>query len=279
MTDRINERTPSDAQSGFLRSAPKAQRIWWMTRGEPECLRLQTFGPEGLSVLLYPSLRGVGIGKPVATVEEAVAKAAAVKADLLATEELEPVDEAALGIDDEATELATLLTEASVRIETIAHVGTMQEGSMSDPLAEIVDDLDGDHLVSALVDLPFLVPLLRSEERTTSAEFREEFSMRMHDAGADGFLVQASVPTLSPHRDGKGASVHYGDRRTDVFYASTFRHACLKALAWGEAENAAMMAGGRDARTERAVDAAFPRPVPTAEPVDDRQAQLPGIGA
>jgi hypothetical protein len=257
MTDKIptTSRTASAAVGEFLRTATKPQKLWFMTRGEPTCLSLTVMDADGLKSVFYPSLRGITVGQTVASPEEAVAAAAKVKADIIATETLEAVDEVELGIDDEALDLADLFDDNLVRIDQICHVGTMFEGSAAEPLERIIDDLMSYDKSSAFDDLPFLRKLADSlkpkaksddedadeEERPSSGEILEDALMVLRDNGAVGFFVEASVPEISDVREG-AYSVHYGMRRTDIHYASTYRRACLKALAWGKAELAAMEA-------------------------------------
>ena len=150
---------------------------------------------------------------------------------------LEPFDEIAAGIDDEATDLQALFDEGLVRLENIIHVGTMQDGTLADPLEEFFEDLDLEYPVAALDDLPMLKKAMEEDEEGELEN--EDYVQIMRDHGAAGFLIQASVPERTPN--GNGAfSIHYGTRRTNVFYASTFAAACAKALAWAEEETAKM---------------------------------------
>lgn len=277
MTDKIptTSRTASTAVGAFLRTASKPQKMWFMTQGEPTCLTLAVMQDGGLKNVFYPSLRGIAMGQPVESPKLAVEKAAKVKADIIATEPMEAVDEAALGIDDEALDLADLFNEDLVRIDAVCHIATMYEGSAAEPLERILEDLLSYDKCAAFEDLPFLRRLTTPEkakptsdgdqddaedlddavdgddERPSSDELVDDALMLLRDNGAMGFLIEATVPEISDVRGG-AYSVHYGIRRTEIIYASTYRQACLKALDWGRAQIAAMQADPKRQRTEAA---------------------------
>lgn len=272
MTDKIptTSRTASTAVGAFLRTASKPQKMWFMTQGEPTCLTLTVMQDGGLKNVFYPSLRGIAMGQPVESPKLAVEKAAKVKADIIATEPMEAVDEAALGIDDEALDLADLFNEDLVRIDAVCHIATMYEGSAAEPLERLLDDMLSYGECAAFEDLPFLRRLTTPEkakptsdedqndvgndeddDRPSSDELVDDAMMLLRDNGAMGFLIEATVPEISDVRGG-AYSVHYGIRRTEIIYASTYRQACLKALDWGRAQIAAMQADPKRQRTEAA---------------------------
>lgn len=262
-----NSRFASATVSAFLASATKGQRAWYMSQGEPQCLTGCIVGEKGLTTVLYPGLRGIVVGPAVGTEKEAVAKASDALANLKADPSVfEPFDEAAAGIDDEAVDLAAAFEEASLRLERIAHIGTMQDGSPSDVLKELVEDMDVDHPVSAMTDLPHVVRIKLSDDEIDDEALMDDFLMGCHDAGKMGFLVEASVPEMRPTGP-SSFSVHYGTRRTDVFYASTFAHACRKALAWAEQEVESMRTGERIRRPSL-------RPAPATPEVDEDQPSM-----
>lgn len=246
-TSHTTTRYASAAVSAFLKTATKPQRLWYMVQGQPKCYVGNVMDDKGLREVLYPCLRGIMIGKPVGSVDDAVAEAARVKADIIATETLEPVDEAALGIDEEALELGESIDEGLAQIEDICHVATQAGTVRSEVLEEMIEDVYRDiregRETPVLADLPFLSRFAKKQNVDTSEEDEDESDggivddmlMAMRDAGAVGFLVRASVPEISDVRaDGGGYSVHYGTRRLEIFYGSTYRHACLKAIDWAE---------------------------------------------
>lgn len=262
-----NSRFAPATVSAFLASATKGQRAWYMAQGEPQCLTGCIVGEKGLTTVLYPGLRGIVVGPAAGTEKEAISKASDALTSLKADPSVfEPFDEAAAGIDDEAIDLAAAFDEASLRLERIAHIGTMQDGSPSDVLKELVEDMDVDHPVSAMSDLPHVVRIKLSDDGIDEEALMEDFLMGCHDAGKMGFLVEASVPEMRPTGP-SSFSVHYGMRRTDVFYASTFAHACRKALAWAEQEVESMRTGERIRRPSL-------RPAPAAPEVDEDQPSM-----
>lgn len=177
--------------SAFMREATKEQVNWYLAQSEPQCLS-GTFMEEGEFVeKKFPGLRGVMVGKEVQTIDEAIAKAEEVKAKLLEGE-LEPFDEVAMGIDDEARDLQQAFDEGLVRLEAITHVGTMQDGSISEPLEEMLERFNLDYPVAAHDDLPFVRKALEDEEYEAEDE---DIIQIMRDHGAVGFLIEASVPT------------------------------------------------------------------------------------
>jgi hypothetical protein len=259
-----NSRFASGNVAAFLRTATAGQKAWYMAQGEPQCLTGCILDDKGLKTVLYPGLRDIVVGQATSTEKEAVAKASEVLDELKADAGIfEPFDEAAYGVDDEAIDLAAAFDEASVRLERIAHIGTMREGSPSDVLKELVEDMDVDHPVSAMHDLPHVVRIKLSDEDMDDEALMDDFLMGCHDAGAMGFLVEASVPEMRPNGP-SSFSVHYGSRRTDVFYASTFAQACRKALEWAAEEVESMRTGERRMRPSL-------RPAPAPVEVDEDQ--------
>lgn len=259
-----NSRFASPAVIAFLNAATKGQKSWYMAQGEPQCLTGCIVGKDGLRSVLYPGLRGIVVGPEAADERTALAAAAEALSRIRAdSATFEPFDESAHDIDDEAIDLAAAFEQASLRLERIAHIGTMQDGSPSDVLKELVEDMDVDHPVSAMYDLPHVVRIKLSDDDMDDEAMMDDFLMGCHDTGAMGFLVEASVPEMRPTGP-TSFSVHYGSRRTDVFYASTFAHACRKALAWAEKEVESMRTGERIRRPSL-------RPAP--EPVETDESQ------
>jgi hypothetical protein len=257
--DIVTRHAPTSVVA-FLKGATPPQRAWYLTRGEPQCL-LGTYLVEGdLVERLFPALRGIRVGEHVATPEEAVAAAGAVRLRLL-VEPLEPVDEAELGIDDEAIRIADMMERSGARIETILHIGSMMDDDGRGPVFEAVAGivmgirsarravrppaplLEGvdprsapvaERLPEVVEDLPLLRRLADMEGRPSRAEIAEELMMLTHDLGALGFLVEVSVPQHVPHADGAGASIHGGVRTTGWRYASTFAVAAARAAQWAD---------------------------------------------
>lgn len=268
MTESGTVRQASYAVASYLSKAKPGQVSWYLSQSEPQAISVMQMIEGDFVNRIYPGLRGLVVGQPCGTVEEAEAAAAAKLAELLSDPSaLEPFDVVAAEIDDEATDLSQAFDQASLRLESIAHIGTMQEGSPSDPLVEIVENLDVDHPVSALDDLPFLVPMLLQEGRRRRDDLLEDFQMLCHDHGRQGFLIEASVPRMVPTGEGS-FSVHYGTRHLDVFYGATFAVACRKALAWAERQVEAMRTG-----TVMRRESLRPK-APEPEAVDDTQGTL-----
>jgi len=262
MTDIVTTtRFASRPVIDFLRDTTPARRAGYLSRGKPQCLEVQYMAPEGFITRLHAGLRGVRIGDAVETPEEAIARANGYRADLLAGD-LEHVDEQALGIDDEAVDLAQRFHETGARMERIVHIGSMLDDEAG-PLAEALGDIVADirsvrkqarseapllatvddrakasqpEVPAVAKDLPALLKLAEMAGRPRQSELVEEFSMIAHDEGAMGFLVEVSVPEHVPHKDGRGASVHGGIRRTAWRYASTYGVAADRALEWADGE-------------------------------------------
>lgn len=238
----------SPAVGRFLRTATPGQVNWYLTQGEPQALGVTARVDGDFVQRILPGLMGLAIGEHQPDAESAIAVARTRLDELLARpHELEPFDIVAAEIDDEAIVLARAFDRASARIESIAHIGTMTDGFPSDVLTEIVEDMDLDHPASAFDDLPFMIELLKDPQDRRRGELMEDFVMMCHDHGKQGFLIVASVPEMKPSGPGS-FSMHYGSRRTDVFYGSTYAVACRKALAWVEKETEAMRTGERTAR-------------------------------
>lgn len=260
----------SPAVSAYLNVASKERTCWYLTQGEPQALTMTVMTEAGLERRILPGLMGLVVGKPTETAEEAVAIARGVRDGLLADpSKLEPFDLVEAEIDDEAVDLARAFSDASLRIEEIAHIGTMQDGSPSDVLVRMVEDMaqDLDHPASALTDMPFLAAILVENKGSIDEGVMDDVLMSLHDHGRQGFLISASVPEMKPTGP-DSFSVHYGTRRVDVFYASTYAVACRKALAWAEHEVESMRTGVRTVR------ASLIRKTTTAKTADEAQPDL-----
>jgi hypothetical protein len=241
----------SPAVSAYLNTASKERTSWYLTQGEPQALSMTVMTEAGLERRILPGLMGLVVGKPTATAEKAIAVAEGVRDGLLADpSKLEPFDVVEAEIDDEAVDLSRAFSDASLRIEDIAHIGTMQDGSPSDVLVRLIEDMaqDLDHPASALTDIPFLASILIENEGRIDEGVMDDVLMGLHDHGRQGFLISASVPEMKPTGE-NSFSVHYGTRRVDVFYGSTYAVACRKALAWAEREVESMRTGIRTTRT------------------------------
>lgn len=244
-TNDVTTQLASPAVGRFLRTATRGQIDWYLSQGQPQALATTALVEGRFVERILPGLMGLAVGGPAADAQQAISQARAELDRILSDPDaLEPFDIIQAEIDDEAISLARAFDQASARIESIAHIGTMTEGSPSDVLTELVEVMDLDHPVSAFDDLPFMVGLLEDPDERGRGELMEDFLMMCHDHGKQGFLIMASVPEMRPTGP-KSFSVHYGTRRTDVFYGSTYAVACRKALAWVEKETESMRTGVR----------------------------------
>lgn len=247
MTDKTDI-AAKPATMRILRDLTKDQRRTYMARGVPRALVGTYLLVEGdmfgeTVTKIRPSLRGIIVGDEVASIDEAVVKAAEVRDRLMAEGLLADLDEIALGIDGEAVDLEARFQEAGVRIENIVHIGTMQDGTPSEALREMIGNIE-EHDVRALdAHLPFLARLHRLREDEDGDmdehEFADEFLESARDEGLSGFLVEVSVPHITPHAGG-GWSIHGGIRSLAVRYGANYRQACERALEWAEAKNEEM---------------------------------------
>lgn len=200
---------------------------WYLTRGEPQAIEATRFTDGEIVSKFYPGLRGIVVGKECENPEEALAEATKAKEQML-KKDLEVFDEVEHGMDTEALELQSAFDEALVRIERIAHIGTMQDGSISEVLEGMIEDMDIDD--SDNHRIPEGLEFLANYDDVTRAE---EIVEVLRDYGMVGFLIEASVPSRT-YRDNGSASIHYGTRYTKILYGSTYSQACKRALAWAE---------------------------------------------
>jgi hypothetical protein len=239
---KTTSRIASAAVVRFLKDATPGQKEWYMAQGEPSCFIGHATDPDGMRRVMYPCLRGIMVGKPAASVEEAVAEARRFRNELLAKEGLEPVDEVELGIDDEAHDLEDLFSEQIGTIQQIAHVATMANCDRGEVLTmimrDVIDALGAGCSLSLIDDLPCLRPLVEHSRECaedgdgrTRDDLVDDAIMMMRDAGAMGFLVLASHPDIGNVR-GDSFSIHGHTYETDIFYGSTYAMACRKAVAW-----------------------------------------------
>ena len=227
---KITEQFAPQHVTDTLKTLNKDQVDWYLTRGEPQCLQGQFLVDGDFAIKLFPGLRGIIVGKEVKTAKQAIAAAQKVRDNALARSP-QAFDETMAGLSTEANDLQVRFEENLLRVEDIAHVGTMQDGSIADPLERILDNLICDGKVGEYAkDLVFL------NEDLAGAEVEDIVSM-MRDRGAVGFLIEVSVPEQTPRSD-KSRDIHYHTRHTQIIYGSTYQVACEKALAWAEQRNA-----------------------------------------
>ena len=227
---KITEQFAPQHVTDTLKTLNKDQVDWYLTRGEPQCLQGQFLVDGNFTISLFPGLRGVIVGKAVETADQAIAAAQKVKDNALARSP-EAFDEAAAGLSTEANDFQTRFEEHLLRVEDVAHVGTMQDGSIADPLERILDNLIFSCEIGEYAkELTFLSDYL------TSSEVDDIVSM-MRDRGTVGFLIEVSVPEQTPRSD-NSRDIHYHTRHTQIVYGSTYQVACEKALAWAEQKNA-----------------------------------------
>lgn len=243
MNDRkTTTRTASDEVCRFLDGATRGQKDWYLAQGEPSCFIGHVADPDGMRQVLYPCLRGIMVGRPAASVDEAVSEAARFREGLIAKGGLEPVDEIGLGIDDEARDLEDLFSDQIGTIQHVAHVATMGNAGKGEALSlimrDIVDAIAGGVSMPILDDLPCLKPLVeRARECADECDGRmrdelvDDALMMMRDAGAVGFLISASHPEIGNVREGS-FSIHGYTWHSEIFYATTYPQACRKAVAW-----------------------------------------------
>lgn len=231
---RITNRTAPPSVSGVLKTLSKEEVNWYLAQGEPECIKLQMIRGNDFVTELLPGLRGIIVGEKVDNPEEAITAAARVKENL-SSKKLKPIDEITLEIDDEAFSLQEQCDQAMMRLESIAHIGTMNEGSPSEPLEQMLD-----HIIDGNVDALETLSFLKEYEKSGrySSEDAEELCTMLRERGYAGFLVEASVPKQV--KNGISTSIHYNTRHTNIFYGATFRVAVEKALKWGNEESERM---------------------------------------
>lgn len=225
---QTNDRFAPPVVTAFLRTATEAQVNWYLSTGPAQCLVGSTFEGGRFENRYYPGLRGIVVGAAVGDAEKAIALAEEVRQRSLSRPQ-EPFDEIEAGIDDEARDLQDQFDACNLRLESIAHIGTMQDGSIADPLKEMLGDLEPGRRVAAMDDLPVLAAALTGGHCDSASDIVEQ----LQEYGAVGFLIEGSVPDRTFH-EGGGATIHYGSRTTNIFYGSTFSAACRKALAWAE---------------------------------------------
>lgn len=116
-------------------------------------------------------------------------------------------------------ELIENLFEASVRAETIVHIGAMalQDGWSSSVEEAFEEDLD--EVVDALS-----IPLTFDMEK-------DEIVEMLHDKGKLGWLVKFSTPIPS-HFHKSGWSFSWGMYTSEWFYGDDFEELCKKAIQW-----------------------------------------------
>lgn len=236
----------------FIRQATPSQRLGYLVKGEPQCIALQTYKNDEFITLYAPGLRGVMVAKPVDTPELAVSTAADRLAEFL-MEQLEEVDEIALGIDTEGFDINMKMAEIGCRIEHIFHIGSMvADGTLPEAFRDLINDLASDHAYAkrqpkgairrpAIYDELPILPEIFAQPHKARGELDDIFVGACHDAGSYGFIVVVSIPTYHPHANG-GARIDLGCRRIEHRYASTFAVACDRAAEWALAEYHKMMA-------------------------------------
>lgn len=269
----ITSRFASITVGDFLKTATAGRRMWYIAQGKPQALQGNFLVEGNFETRIFPGLRGIRVGNAVKTAEEAISEATRVRDDLLARDDLEPFDEAELGVDDEAIDLAERFQDVGARIESILHIGGMSPDEGTEALRTFIEDLEADRPNALFDDIPWLQSFLEpsksataqetdaenaqtgsaevsageearedddedpredEEDERSTEELIDDFLMRAHDHGTMGFVVEVSVPLYVPHGSGGGCSVHMSTRYLQQRYASTFRVACERGLDWAE---------------------------------------------
>ena len=233
MTEIVTRSAPQYI-TDFLKTATKGQVDYYLSQGEPQCLSGQFFVDGYFATKIFPCLRGVIVGQQVDTPEKAIEAAEKVRKAAM-ERDLEPFDEEAFGLGTEALDLQDQFEENLLRIEEIAHIGTMQDGTIAEPLERILETMEGEATGSYAAELAYLDDALKDCEEA------ENIVQMMRDHGTVGFLLEVSVPKQTPNGEGS-ASIHYHTRYTEIVYGATFQLACSKALAWAKAKNASFSA-------------------------------------
>ena len=221
---------PKNVQE-FMRTASIGEIEWYLSRGEPQCIEGHFMEAGELVSRYYPGLRGVAVGEKVETPEEALDRATKAKQAMLQRkDQFIPFDEGERNLDSEGVDLQKIFEDNLIRLENIVHIGTMQEGSLADPLEQMIERFDESD-VAVLSELPYLRRIVDDED----AEY-DDIIQVMRDNGHVGFLVEASVPEQEKQPSGT-VRILYGTRKTNVYYGSNFGQACKKAIAWAKREN------------------------------------------
>lgn len=233
-----------------------------------------------MKTVYYPMIRGFVVADAQDTPEEAIKKAEE-RLTHYKSEPQEPFDVAAAGIDEISPRLRRDSFDNLLRIEAIYHFGTMREGSVVDELVELIQEADsarrrdaeqknraikklatasespslpgvGDDitdkdraiaqepLAKICAQIPCLEGILDQYERFHRDDADDLFQ-ELSERGYEGFLIQASVPLQKP-TSSTGASIHYGSRYLELFYAHTYEAAVDLALEWAKEKSASMRA-------------------------------------
>ncbi|MCG9100484.1 hypothetical protein [Laribacter hongkongensis] len=226
----------------------KRQREWLATASEDEIKAFAAAGePEVGNMIDRQSfkeyfaagIRGLRVSSTDhETAEAAYDEAQAKRDEWRADVTLPALDERALGIDGLNTTLHDKLYEATLRTETILHMGAMFSSGddMSGILEEFFDDLD-DSIASQLAgDMPFLEGLLKEDEED-GFPVKEIIFSEIHRHSCFGWLVQFATPVMTPHkREGewRGNTFSWGYYNTRWFYGETFEETVEKAAEWAD---------------------------------------------
>ena len=211
-------------QSQFMKLT-EAQRNQYMLNGEPAYEMVGRFKDGQYVQEYFPALNGIAIGLPAKNEADAIAKAAEYRTHL-AKQPRETVDEHALELDHEADKLSKSILARLVRVVSVVHIGTIDENRLPQAFIDMIDQLVDQDSADAYKDLPFL----KVDQNDETLDAEDAYQL-MTDYGALGFLVQASMPTITYQKDGT-ARISERTRRTNIFYGSNYEAAVRKAVAW-----------------------------------------------
>ncbi|WP_375592141.1 hypothetical protein [Chitiniphilus eburneus] len=163
------------------------------------------------------------------------------------------LNERALGIDDTNLSIAEQCEEATVRVETILHLGSMviDYDVLPEALCDLLEDLDQATADALAQDGLSWLPAALCDAEGDAAD--ESFTGDLVEAFVDGvfrhhtfgFLVRVTQPILRRVWQG-GGSYTWGFLTTRWFYGEHYEDIMALAVAWGrqnwDAQRAALLA-------------------------------------
>lgn len=218
----------------WMNTATKAQKMSYLSRGEPQVIKLTKRNAETCDFYIsyYPAIRGILFSQECKTAEEALKIAIKMKKDILKKEKLEEINEVDLEITGEAQSLYLSAKKERLNIESIIHIGTMLHNlSVMKDREELIEELDIENLREQIPEIKKAIP---DEESGKDLSSEELFEI-MTEAGLYGFIINASIPLFESTSE--YSSKFMGVSRMRCFYGETYEKVMQRAIAWAKKEN------------------------------------------
>ena len=194
----------------------------FLTRAQPEYR--QALDRETRSTVYLPALRSVVVRRnssehSYATSKEALEESRAIREQWLEEIKGDPaLDEKALGIDGNVGWQMHEAEDATMRIESVVHIGNLLATDMdTDAGRELIDDLCYPNRNVHPSMKPLLPPHAENLDGLDDEEAKEIVVEHLMDNGCLGIAIQAATPVKTAQDGGRAYSYSWGHYQTQCW--------------------------------------------------------------